>query len=172
MQEGIYYTHGAAQQSDGTLAHTTQDHLAFVLRENEDGSRDLVVFPVGGPVQFVHAEEFDPDNPYNVVGGGYYREGGDPPDFSSFDATSHPRLAQLRHRQLVEKNSAQARGDSGKHLEEMRARHKQEQDNLRAELGAGEDKPEPEAVPQADNQRSIPRQDAPADEVPPNGRRV
>lgn len=119
MEQGktvTYYTHTG---SDGVF--NTQDEVAIVLRE-AGPCVDLVVFPVGGPVRFVQACEFDPDDPYLVDGGSYVREGGDAPDFSErFRYSGDVEYANALNRIRKERDEA-----PGNRREEIKERHKKE----------------------------------------------
>lgn len=160
----IHYTHTG---SDGN--NDTQDELAFVLRDTDGPCVDLVVFPVGGPVRFVQACEFDPDDPYLVDGGSYVREmGSDAPDFSErFKYSGDPEYAANLNRIRKERDAA-----PGNRREELKERHKAEMTNVisaieernRPEKGAEKPEPrEPDAPP------SNVRRPAPAPQNPPGG---
>lgn len=150
MEQGktvTYYTHTG---SDGN--NDTQDEVAIVLREGPN-CVDLVVFPVGGPVRFVQACEFDPDDPYLVDGGSYVRElGSEPPDFSErFRYSGDPEYANHLNRIRKEREEA-----AGNKREEVMERHKKEMGDVRKKLdekykpaNAGPDKPEPPAEPRS-----------------------
>lgn len=120
MEQGqgvLYYTHTG---NDGVS--DTQDQVAIVLRDNGN-CVDLVVFPVGGPVKFVTACEFDPEDPYLVDGGSYIREAGsEPPDFSTrFRYSGDPAYAAELNRIRKEREEA-----PGNRREELKKQHQQQ----------------------------------------------
>lgn len=120
----IYYTH----QQNGA-EHSTEDNFAIVLRENEDGSKDLVVFPPGGPTKYVNAKEYNPDEDF-AAGGSYYRTDGDAPDFSGFDYADNIEWSHMIQRHTGERAAITRAAD----VEPTRERHREERDALRAKL--------------------------------------
>lgn len=161
MEQGqtvTYYTHTG---SDGN--NDTQDEVAIVLRAGEKCS-DLVVFPVGGPVKFVQACEFDPDDPYLVDGGSYIRDGGsDAPDFSErFKYSGTPEYAAAINRIRAERDAA-----PGNRREEVKERHKKEM----AEVVKGleeKNRPEGEPLPAGEPLPGVPRTPRNPPGGPPN----
>lgn len=92
-----YYTH----QHNGQ-EHTTDDSLAYVLRDRGEGVVDVVVFPVGGPTRYATVREFDPDRDFQT-GGEYYRShGSKAPDFSSLNYVDKSEFVELRRRHKAE----------------------------------------------------------------------
>lgn len=105
--------------------YVADDNLAFVLAEGE-GWVDLVVFPPGGPVQFVRAREWDADSPYNVVGGYYWREDGtEPPDlnayFHHYNRTEMAALAARQRRELEATPAHEREAVTKRHVDERNA---------------------------------------------------
>lgn len=69
------------------LNHNCADSPAIVtdVWNEADEVLGLVVFPSGGPVQFVRVGRWNPEIPDQVVGGLYWREAGeDPPDLAAY----------------------------------------------------------------------------------------
>jgi hypothetical protein len=126
--QAIYYTHQASDSD-----HTSVDNVAIVLRNNET-SYDLVVFPVGGPVQFVsRVKEFDADGPVYVAGDSYVREAGsEPPDFSAFEYSNDADWIALRRKQQAELEAIPGYDEEG--IAHTRERHKREQADLDGRL--------------------------------------
>lgn len=148
-----YYTHEANNHD-----HNVNDQLAFIVGgPYPNGSVDLMVCPVGGPITFVKANEFDPDDPYLAPGTAYYRPWGEePPAFEdTFPYAFDGRWAQLRNRQIAERDAAtQAQRDA------LRKEHLAQRDQL------GEQIAQDYRVPDAEVE------DDEVDEAAPNGRRV
>lgn len=128
----IYYTH-LAGSGDGPK---TADSLAFVLRENENGSKDLVVFPPGGPTQYVNAREYDPEVDI-APGGSYIREiGSEPPDFGD-DAVAAPYAGSVEWSAMIQRHAGERQAITrAEDMESTRKRQQEERDILSQRLDA------------------------------------
>jgi hypothetical protein len=145
MEQGnpaIFYTHNGPNNG-------TTDELAIVLREG-GGWVDLVVFPVGGPTQYVRAAEFDADDPYLVDGGSYVRAPGDAPDFSErFKYSGHPEWAANLNRIRAEREAAPAAK-----REDLKKQHQEQMAAVRKKLD--EENPEVQNVEEPNSEETPP----------------
>lgn len=169
-----YYIHSSITQGpDGKPVHTTDDSLAMVIREYDNGSVDLVIFPTGGPTQYSRVREFDPDDPYLVAGQAYYRDlNSDPPDFGDrFRYANDPEMGALVAQQTRDYRAADSLDQ-----EELRKKHLEEQKEMFKKLDERRAKAEQKSQPRSEergqhvdprSQPTPPPSETPNPEVPP-----
>lgn len=148
MKSVTYYTHEASD-----TVHSTNDSLALVIKDNGDNGLDLVVFPVGGPVQFVRAYEWDEDAPLPPPGGSYWRdEDSDPPDFGkAYRHYNDPAFQDMLRRQAQELDRTPIKDHPG-----LLEAHRDEQESMMSDLDGqkdGSEKKPKEPPPESDADR-------------------
>lgn len=144
-----YYTHTGSDQ-----AHSTEDSLAFILREVNKYTADLVIFPVGGPTLYERVSRFpEEEAPIPPAGGSYFRaQDEDPPDFGELYAHDN----SLEWHQLAVKQRHEWDSTPVKDREELGKVHRREQDELIEKL-SGEASSAPEPGPAEVSPQSPPR---------------
>lgn len=125
----IVYDH----ETDGNRSFAANDRLGFINGPvAEDGSAPVVIFPVGGPVQFARLRPFNPEYPFYYYGETFYRDGGDPPDFGPyFGYPVDPEWNALIAKQRREYETTARTAEQTK---EMYARHVAERKELAQKL--------------------------------------